>query len=119
MVIAAAMRLAAISFTVLPWDFALILLVLAIIVPGRGTVRVRDLLARPVLSPSDRIAIYGSTIAFQWVAARFTVWGGHTRSGAGSFVPSDLGLAVLHPARAIAVGVGLSLVMAASQIVSL
>ena len=119
MVIAAAMRLAAISFTVLPWDFALILLVLAIIVPWRGTVRVRELLARPVLSPSDRIAIYGSTIAFQWVAAGFTVWRVHARAGTGSFVTSDLGLAVPHAARAIAVGVGLSLVMAASQIVSL
>src|SRR6202030_3549482 len=119
MVIAAAMRLAAISFAILPWDFALILLVLAIIVPWRGTVRVRELLARPVLSPSDRISIYGSTIAFQWVAAGFTVWRVHARSGAGSFVTSDLGLAVPHTARAIAVGVGLSLVIAASQIVSL
>src|ERR1700693_715465 len=117
MVIAAAMRLAAISFTVLPWDFALILLVLAIIVPWRGTVRVRDLLARPVLSPFDRIGIYGSTIAFQWVASGFTVWRVHARARTGSFVTSDLGLAVPHAARAIALGVGLSLVMAASQIV--
>src|ERR1700688_656044 len=115
MVSAAAMRLTAISFTGLAWDFALILLVLAIIVPWRGTGRVRELLARQVLSPSDRIAIYGSTIAFQWVAAGFTVWRVHARAGTGSFVTSDLGLAVPHAARAIAVGVGLSLVMAASQ----
>ena len=114
--IAAAMNIAAMSFTVIPWDFALILLVLAIIVPWRGTVRVRELLARPALSPSDRIAMYGSTIAFQWVAAGFTVWRIHAR---GSFVASDLGLAFPHAVRAIAVGAGLSLVMAASQILSL
>jgi uncharacterized protein len=117
--IAAAMNNAAMSFTVLPWDFALILLVLAIIVPWRGTVRVRELLARPVLSPSDRIAMYGSTIAFQWVAAGFTVWRIHARVGTGSVVASDLGLAVPHAVRAITVGAGLSLVMAASQILSL
>src|ERR1700681_1399625 len=102
--IAAAMSLAAMSFTALPWDFALILLVLAIIVPWRGTVRVRELLARPALSPPDRIAMYGSTIAFQWVAAGFTVWRIHARAGTGSFLASDLGLAVPHAVLAIAVG---------------
>src|ERR1700692_500753 len=103
MVIAAAMRLAAISFAILPWDFTLILLVRALIVPWRGTVRVRELLARPVLRPSDRIAIYGSTIAFQWVAAGFTVWRVHARAGTGSFATSDLGLALPPAGRARAV----------------
>ena len=103
----------------LPWDFALILLVLAIVVPWRGTRRVRELLARPVLSSSDRIAMYSSTIGFQWVATGFTVWRVHARFGTTPFVMANLGLALPHPVRAITVGAGLSLVIAVSQVLSL
>ncbi len=42
---------------------------LGIAVPWRGAVRVRALLARPALSSKARIAIYASTIAFQWLLA--------------------------------------------------
>ena len=97
----------------------MILIVLGVLVPWRGAARVRRLLAQPTLSTSQRLSLYASTIAFQWLAAGFTVWRVYARAGTGSIVTSDLGLAVPHAARAIAVGVGLSLVMAATQIVSL
>jgi membrane protease YdiL (CAAX protease family) len=107
------------SVAALPWDFALILLVLAVVVPWRGTRRVRELLARPVLGPSDRIAMYGSTISFQWATTGLTAWRVHERLGTAPFVIANLGLALPHPVRAITIGASLSLVIALSQILSL
>jgi len=52
----------------MPWDFVAILFVLGVIVPWRGAVRIRELLRQPALSTVERIALYASTIAFQWLA---------------------------------------------------
>src|ERR1700722_15423962 len=65
----------------IPWDYALILSVLTIVVPWRGTVRIRELLAHPTLGTSERVAMYGSTIAFQWLGAILTAWRGLARGG--------------------------------------
>lgn len=58
----------------MPWDFLLILIVLGIVVPWRGAVRIRRLMARPHLTTTDRLALYASTIAFQWFAAATVFW---------------------------------------------
>jgi hypothetical protein len=58
----------------IPWDFVAILLVLAVAVPWRGTVRIRELLKRPSLGTRERIALYASTIAFQWIAVAIIFW---------------------------------------------
>lgn len=58
----------------MPWDFALILIVLGVVVPWRGAVRIRDLLRQEQLSTAERIALYASTIAFQWVAVAVILW---------------------------------------------
>ncbi len=56
------------------WDFVLIFATLGILIPWRGAARVRSLLARPQVSPADRLSIYASTIAFQWFLVGFVVW---------------------------------------------
>jgi membrane protease YdiL (CAAX protease family) len=90
----------------LPWDLAAILLLLGIAVPWRGAVRVRALLARPALSSTERIAIYGSTIAFQWILTGLTAW----RCVARGWSLVSLGIALEN--RPLAIGIGLALATA-------
>lgn len=58
----------------MPWDFVLILFVLGVIVPWLGSVRIRELLRQSALSTADRIAVYATTIAFQWFAVGVVLW---------------------------------------------
>jgi CAAX protease family protein len=51
----------------IPWDFALVLLFLAIFVPWRGAARMKRLLNKPGMTASDRLSLYRSTILFQWL----------------------------------------------------
>src|SRR5712691_2187464 len=76
------------SFAIMSWDFIIIFLILGVLVPWRGSVRVRKLLAQPALSTTDRLSLYASTIAFQWLAAFIVAW----RSFARGFTASDLAL---------------------------
>jgi len=70
------------------WDFIIIFLILGVFVPWRGSVRVRKLFAQPALSTTDRLSLYASTIAFQWLAAFLVAW----RSFARGLTASDLAL---------------------------
>src|SRR5215831_10274614 len=99
----------------LPWDFLLILLVLAILVPWRGMVRVRELLSRPYLNSKERLMLYGSTIAFQWVAAVVTVW----RALARGLTPAALGMAPESPMRGLILGLAMATALGSLQIFSL
>ena len=99
----------------LPWDFVVILLVLGIVVPWRGMVRVRALLAVPSLGSAERISLYASTIAFQWLAAGVTAW----RAVARGFGPATLGLSPENPAPGLALGAAMAVVLASLQIASL
>jgi len=103
------------QYSALPWDFVVILLVLGIVVPWRGMVRVRALLAVPSLSSAERISLYASTIAFQWLAAGVTIW----RAVARGFGAATLGLAPDDPAAGIILGAALAVVLASLQIASL
>jgi uncharacterized protein len=100
---------------VLPWDFLVIILVLGTVVPWRGMVRVRALLARPQLSSAERISLYGSTIAFQWLAAGIIIW----RAIARGFSPAALGLLPERPAPGIVLGAAMAVALASLQIASL
>ena len=62
------------SYLPMPWDFYLIFFVLGVLLPWRGYHRLRKLLAIPEVSASERIALYLSTILFQWTAALVTAW---------------------------------------------
>jgi len=99
----------------LPWDFILILIVLAIVVPWRGAVRIRALMRRESLTSVDRIALYASTIAFQWLATAIILW----RATARGYRLSDLGLALPSPWLTVIVGVALSALITVNQAASI
>jgi uncharacterized protein len=72
----------------MPWDIWLIFLVLAIVVPWRGRIRLKHLLAKQRVDSSERISLYISTIAFQWIAVGIAGW----RAWAHGYTSRDLGL---------------------------
>jgi membrane protease YdiL (CAAX protease family) len=74
----------------MPWDILLIFFVLGVIVPWRGRKRLQQLLAKPRVEASERLSLYWSTIAFQWIAAAVTAW----RAWAHGFTIQQLGLVV-------------------------
>jgi CAAX protease family protein len=79
-----------VNLSAIPWDFIQILIVLGVAVPWRGAVRVRRLLAQPALTSAQRLSLYASTIAFQWVIVAVVYW----RSESRHVGPADLGLVV-------------------------
>ena len=86
----------------MPWDFWLIFLVLSVLVPWRGHARLRELLAKPQVESRERLALYTSTIAFQWIAAAVAGW----RAWARGFTDAQLGLALDHAATVAGLAVG-------------
>jgi membrane protease YdiL (CAAX protease family) len=102
------------ALTTLPWDFVLILFVLGVIVPWRGANRVGQLLARPRLETLEKVTIYASTIAFQWVAAGATAWRCYVRG----WSPAQLGFELSQPKTMIPVEISLALGLAALQFAS-
>jgi uncharacterized protein len=58
----------------MPWDFWLIFLILSVVIPWRGRLRLRQLLARPAGGTKEKLVLYGSTIAFQWLLAGVVAW---------------------------------------------
>jgi membrane protease YdiL (CAAX protease family) len=72
----------------MPWDFWLIFAVLALVLPWRGRARMKKLLAMPHVSGMERLVLYASTIAFQWLATGAVAW----RAWAHGYTASQLGL---------------------------
>jgi len=97
------------------WDFALILIFLGTVVPLLGRRRIRQLMRMPETTKRDRLTLYASTIAFQWLAAVVVLW----RSSAHAIPPARLGLAVPNPALTVSITLCLTALMFANQIVSL
>jgi len=97
------------------WDFALILLFLGVAVPWLGRRRIRQLLALPHTTKMDRLSLYASTIAFQWLAAGIILW----RASAYGISAARLGLAIPQPRLTYAVSIALAALILASQITSL
>lgn len=81
-------RLGKCSHRSMPWDFWLIFLILGVVIPWRGRVRLRHLLARPVVRTKEKLVLYGSTIAFQWILMGAVAW----RAFARGLTPAELGL---------------------------
>jgi membrane protease YdiL (CAAX protease family) len=75
------------------WDVYLIFVFLAIIVPWRGRLRLKKIMAAPRTTAAQRIALYASTIAFQWFALAVVAW----RAWAHRFTAVELGLIVHKP----------------------
>jgi membrane protease YdiL (CAAX protease family) len=72
----------------MPWDIWLIFFVLGVVLPWRGRVRMKKLLALPTVSTMERLVLYASTIAFQWIAATVVAW----RAWAHGYTAAQLGL---------------------------
>ncbi len=74
----------------MPWDIWLIFFVLGVILPWRGRARIKKLLALPHVTTAERLALYASTIAFQWFAAGVVAW----RAWVRGFTATQLGLTI-------------------------
>jgi membrane protease YdiL (CAAX protease family) len=103
------------QWSVLHWDFILIFLVLAIVVPWRGMSRVKMLLTNTSFTSSERIALYGSTIAFQWLGTAIVVW----RSVARGLSTAALGLSPESPMPGLLLGLAMVAALGVLQIISL
>jgi membrane protease YdiL (CAAX protease family) len=58
----------------MPWDFWVIFLVLAVLIPWRGRMRLQRLLAQPQAGTKEKLVLYGSTMAFQWMLMGVVAW---------------------------------------------
>ena len=97
------------------WDFALILAVLGVAVPWLGRRRVRQLMQLPETTKMDRLSLYASTVAFQWLAVAIVLW----RTSAHGIQARQLGLAIPNPPRVVAVTIPLGALIFLNQIFSL
>ena len=95
----------------IPWDFILILIVLGVVVPWRGAVRVRRLLARPALTSSERLSLYVSTIVFQWSIVAVVYW----RATARHMSHAELGLVFSNAWQTLAIGFGFTALLCVNQ----
>jgi uncharacterized protein len=84
-------------------------------VPVLGRRRVRQLMQMPATTKMDRISLYASTLAFQWIAAGIILW----RTNAHGIRLSQLGFAIPNPALALSVTVALSTLILLNQIMGL
>ena len=99
----------------MPWDFALIFLLLSVAVPIQGYFRMQKLLAVPQVSSLQRLSLYASTIAFQWAAAGVVGW----RAWAHGMRAAQLGLLLPHKPRLLVVGVAGGMFLFALQFLNL
>jgi membrane protease YdiL (CAAX protease family) len=83
------------------WDIALIFFVLAVIIPWRGRLRLKKLIAMPHVGSVERIALYASTIAFQWLAVAVVTW----RAWAHGYGAAELGLIANSTTRLISAAI--------------
>jgi uncharacterized protein len=84
-----------------PWDILLIFFVLGVIVPWRGRAKLKHLLAKPHVEPKERLWLYASTIAFQWLATAVAAW----RASAHRFTATQLGFAIPERFRLVVITV--------------
>jgi uncharacterized protein len=99
------------SYHLMPWDFWLIFVVLAVLIPWRGRARLRRLLAQPVVSTREKLVLYGGTIAFQWLLAGAVGWRAFSRG----LTVAELGLARRFSSELLLASLGGALALGAFQ----
>ena len=97
------------------WDFAAILIFLGVAVPLLGRRRIRQLIQLPATTKEQRLTLYASTMAFQWIATAIIFW----RATAHGFTTSELGLGIPRPFLTLALAIGLTALILLNQIVGL
>jgi membrane protease YdiL (CAAX protease family) len=103
------------SFSAMHWDFALILSVLGIAVPLLGRRRVGQLMRTPSTTKMDRLSLYATTLAFQWIAAGVILW----RAAAHEIRAGQLGLAIGNPILTVTITIVLTALVLLNQLISL
>jgi uncharacterized protein len=81
------------------WDIWLIFFVLGVMLPWRGRARLKTLLAMPQVGAMERIVLYASTIAFQWLIVAVVAW----RAWVHGYTAGELGLTTREGTR-LAIG---------------
>lgn len=99
----------------MPWDFALILLFFATVVPVLGRRRILQLMQTEKTTKADRLTLYASTAIFQWIAAAVILW----RTTAHGIAPASMGIAIPNPVLTLAVSILLPALVLTNQLVSL
>ncbi len=99
----------------MPWEFVAILLLLGVLVPWRGAIRVRKLLLQPQITTADRLALYASTIAFQWLMAGLVLW----RALAHHISLEHLALAMPRPALTTFIAAVLAGLVVTNQVIGI
>jgi membrane protease YdiL (CAAX protease family) len=97
------------------WDFIIIFVTLGALIPWRGSVRIKRLLAQPQLSSADRLVTYASTVAFQWLLTGIVAW----RAYAHHISADELGLVIHSPGATALVTTGLVLLLSVLQYVGI
>ncbi len=97
------------------WDFAVILLALGIAVPLLGRRRVGQLMRTPSTTKMDRLSLYATTLAFQWIAAAVILW----RAAAHEIRAAQLGLAIGNPILTVTITIVLTALVLLNQLISL
>lgn len=97
------------------WDLVLIVAILATVVPWMGRRRIQQLERLPETTKAERLALYASTMAFQWLISAIILW----RTTADGIPARQLGLEIAQPELTVAVAIGLAAVILANQIYSL
>jgi len=97
------------------WDFALILIFFATAVPLLGRRRIRQLMRMPETTKRNRLTLYASTVAFQWLAVAVVLW----RANAHQIAFARLGIAAPRPALTAIVSIVLAALVLANQLFSL
>ena len=95
----------------MPWDFWLIFFALGVLLPWRGRARMKKLLAMPHVSLMERLVLYASTIAFQWLAVAIVGW----RVWAHGYSAEQLGLVFRNRTTLVIAGIVGAVVIAALQ----
>lgn len=93
------------------WDVWVIFLVLGVVLPWRGRVRMKKLLAKPLVTTEERLALYASTIAFQWCAVSIVAW----RAWSHHFTAAQLGLLFHEKFRVVVASIVGTLTIASLQ----
>lgn len=99
----------------IPWDFAVILLFLATVVPWRGQTRMKRLMGSPEATSSDRLSLYGSTIVFQWLMLAIVA----LRCLARSVGADELGISLDDPWRIVWTSIILTAFLCLNQVIGL
>lgn len=97
------------------WDYAIILVFLVVVLPLVGRWRVERILSQPETNQAERLRLYASTIAFQWLLVALIA----CRTGVHGMTTAELGLAAPRPLRTVLAAIALSSVILLNQLVSL